>query len=93
MRNIRIFVRKMNKTVKEIRNVTLIGLWINAALVALKLFFGYRGNSDALVADGYHSVSDFITDFIVIAFGPPHIKKRTPNILTDMANSKGWLLC
>ncbi len=75
MRNIRIFARKMNKTVKEIRNVTLIGLWINAALVALKLFFGYRGNSDALVADGYHSVSDFITDFIVIAFVAASYKK------------------
>lgn len=51
-----------------IRKVTLVGLWINVALVASKLFFGYWGKSDALVADGYHSVSDFITDFIVIAF-------------------------
>lgn len=53
---------------KIIRRVTLVGLWINVALVVAKLFFGYTGNSDALVADGYHSVSDFITDFIVIVF-------------------------
>lgn len=51
-----------------IRKVTLVGFWINAALVLLKLFFGYWGYSDALVADGYHSVSDFITDFIVLFF-------------------------
>jgi len=53
---------------KIIRRVTLVGLWINVVLVVAKLFFGYTGNSDALVADGYHSVSDFITDFIVIVF-------------------------
>lgn len=51
-----------------IRKVTLVGFWINAALVLLKLFFGYWGHSDALVADGYHSVSDFVTDFIVLFF-------------------------
>lgn len=52
----------------KIRKVTLVGFWINAALVLLKLFFGYWGHSDALVADGYHSVSDFITDFMVLFF-------------------------
>jgi len=52
--------------VSIIRKVTLVGFWINLALVTLKLFFGYYGHSDALVADGYHSLSDFITDFIVL---------------------------
>ncbi len=51
-----------------IRKVTMVGFWINAALVIIKLFFGYWGNSDALVADGYHSLSDFITDFMVLYF-------------------------
>lgn len=50
----------------KITRVTLIGIWINLILVILKLFFGYWGQSDALVADGYHSLSDFVTDFIVI---------------------------
>ena len=54
--------------VSVIRRVTIVGLWINVVLVMAKLFFGYWGDSDALVADGYHSVSDFITDFIVLAF-------------------------
>jgi len=58
----------MNETVRVIRKVTIVGIWINAVLIAIKLFFGYWGKSDALVADGYHSMSDFITDFIVIVF-------------------------
>lgn len=58
-----------------IRHVTLVGLWINVALVVAKLFFGYWGRSDALVADGYHSLSDFVTDFIVIVFVTTAYKK------------------
>jgi len=58
----------MTSDARQIRKVTLVGLWINIFLVVAKLFFGYWGNSEALVADGYHSVSDFITDFIVIIF-------------------------
>lgn len=52
----------------KLRHVTLVGFWINAVLVVLKLFFGYWGHSDALVADGYHSLSDFLTDFMVLYF-------------------------
>lgn len=51
-----------------IRKVTWIGFWVNAALTALKLLFGIYGRSDALVADGVHSMSDFATDLIVLAF-------------------------
>lgn len=58
----------MENDAGQIRKVTLVGLWINVILVVAKLFFGYWGHSDALVADGYHSVSDFVTDIIVIAF-------------------------
>lgn len=54
--------------VRIIKRVTLVGFWINTALVILKLSIGYWGHSDALVADGYHSLSDFITDFIVLIF-------------------------
>lgn len=64
-----------DKTVKIIRHVTLVGFWINAALVAMKLSIGYWGHSDALVADGYHSLSDFVTDFIVLYFAGVAYKK------------------
>ncbi|MDE6236958.1 MAG: cation diffusion facilitator family transporter [Muribaculaceae bacterium] len=64
-----------SENVKIIRHVTVVGFWINALLVVLKLFFGYWGHSDALVADGYHSVSDFVTDIIVILFAAAAYKK------------------
>ena len=54
--------------VATLRHVTMVGFWINAVLVVLKLVFGYWGHSDALVADGYHSLSDFLTDFMVLFF-------------------------
>lgn len=56
------------EAVRAIRHVTWVGFWVNAVLMALKLIFGYVGHSDALVADGYHSLSDFATDFIVLVF-------------------------
>lgn len=59
---------EIRNEVAVIRRVTWIGFWVNAALMLLKLFFGYWGHSDALVADGFHSLSDFGTDFIVLIF-------------------------
>ncbi|MEO0304145.1 MAG: cation diffusion facilitator family transporter [candidate division WOR-3 bacterium] len=46
--------------------VTLIGLFINIILTLLKIFLGIVGRSKALIADGFHSLSDFITDIVVI---------------------------
>ncbi|MEO0281027.1 MAG: cation diffusion facilitator family transporter [candidate division WOR-3 bacterium] len=46
--------------------VTLIGLLVNIILTLLKIFLGIVGKSKALIADGFHSLSDFITDIIVI---------------------------
>lgn len=54
--------------VNIIRRITWIGFWVNAALMVLKILFGIYGHSDALVADGIHSLSDFATDLIVILF-------------------------
>ena len=54
--------------VRAIRRVTWIGFGVNAVLMVLKILFGIYGHSDALVADGIHSLSDFATDVIVIAF-------------------------
>lgn len=55
-------------TVKTARRVTWVGFWINAVLAAVKIVTGIVGRSGALVADGVHSLSDFITDIIVIVF-------------------------
>lgn len=54
--------------IKEIRNITLIGSVINFILTFGKIVAGIVGQSSAMVADGIHSLSDFITDVIVIVF-------------------------
>lgn len=56
----------MTDPLKIIRRTVWIGFWANAALMALKIFVGYRWHSDALVADGFHSMSDFATDVVVL---------------------------
>jgi cation diffusion facilitator family transporter len=53
---------------KEICRVTLWGGVMNALLVAFKFVAGIMGHSAAMVADAFHSLSDFITDIIVLAF-------------------------
>lgn len=50
----------------EGKKVTLIGFWVNAVLVAVKIFAGIIGRSGAMMADGIHSLSDFLTDIAVL---------------------------
>ena len=53
---------------QEIYKVTLWGSVCNALLVAFKFVAGILGNSSAMVADAVHSLSDFLTDILVIVF-------------------------
>lgn len=53
---------------KEIYKVTLLGGAVNVALLAFKFVAGILGHSAAMVADAVHSLSDFITDLIVLVF-------------------------
>ena len=48
------------------RKITWIGMGINGALIALKIYGGIFGRSKALLADAVHSASDFISDFLVL---------------------------
>ncbi len=48
------------------RNITLTGMGVNAALIALKILGGVFGRSRALLADAFHSLSDFISDALVL---------------------------
>lgn len=50
------------------KRVTIVGLLANIFLSVLKLATGIIGNSGAMIADGIHSISDFITDIIVLIF-------------------------
>lgn len=53
---------------KEIYSVTLIGSAVNGILIVLKFVAGIVGRSSAMVADAVHSLSDFISDVIVLIF-------------------------
>lgn len=53
---------------KEIYKVTLIGSAVNAVLILLKFVAGFVGRSSAMVADAVHSLSDFISDVVVLVF-------------------------
>ncbi len=53
---------------KEIFRVTWIGSIVNFLLVVFKFAAGIVGHSAAMVADAVHSLSDFVTDIIVVTF-------------------------
>lgn len=53
---------------RRIMKVTLTGMFVNVVLSAGKIAAGVFGRSSAMLADGVHSLSDLLTDIIVIAF-------------------------
>ena len=53
---------------KKAARVTWVGFFTNLILSTAKIIAGIWGRSSAMIADGIHSLSDFITDFIVIIF-------------------------
>ena len=53
---------------REIYKVTVIGGAVNVILLLFKFVAGILGNSAAMIADAVHSLSDFVTDIIVILF-------------------------
>ena len=53
---------------REIYKVTLVGSAGNVALLTFKFVAGILGHSAAMMSDAVHSLSDFITDIIVILF-------------------------
>ncbi len=53
---------------REIQKVTLVGSAGNIALMIFKFIAGFVGHSSAMIADAVHSLSDFVTDIIVLVF-------------------------
>lgn len=53
---------------KEIYKVTIAGSVVNLLLLVFKFAAGILGHSAAMLADAVHSLSDFVTDVIVIVF-------------------------
>ena len=61
---------------KEIYKVTLVGSVSNVALLTFKFIAGILGHSSAMIADAVHSLSDFITDVVVLVFVSISAKPR-----------------
>ena len=53
---------------KGIYKVTIVGSIVNFLLLVFKFVAGIAGHSAAMLADAVHSLSDFITDIVVIVF-------------------------
>lgn len=54
------------RNTREFLFVTWVGLIINVALSILKIAAGIMGNSRAVLADGFHSLSDLVTDIALL---------------------------
>ena len=64
---------------REIYKVTLVGSVGNAVLVAFKFVAGIMGHSPAMIADAVHSLSDFVTDMVVLVFVRISAKPQDPS--------------
>ena len=56
-----------SQRIQKANTVTVQGLIINTVLCALKFLAGIMGHSAAMVADAVHSLSDSLTDIVVLA--------------------------
>ena len=57
---------KVEGRTRAIRTVTLGGLLVNLLLSVIKFILGVVGSSQALIADAVHSVSDAVTDCVIL---------------------------
>lgn len=71
---------------KKIYKVTVIGSIVNFLLLVFKFVAGFVGNSAAMIADAVHSLSDFITDVIVVVF--VHISGKPQDTGHDYGHGK-----
>ena len=70
----------------EIYKVTLIGSIVNVVLLIFKFAAGILGHSAAMIADAVHSLSDFVTDIIVLVF--VHISNKPKDKSHDYGHGK-----
>jgi len=71
---------------REIDKVTLAGSAVNLLLTAFKFVAGIVGRSSAMVADAVHSLSDLLTDAVVLIF--VHISGKPANRKYDYGHGK-----
>ena len=56
---------KSSKRKQEGQKISVIGGAINLVLSIIKVTVGFLGNSGAMIADGIHSLSDLLSDWVV----------------------------
>lgn len=56
---------RAEKRLRETKRVTFVGAVVNLLLSVFKLIFGWIAQSQALLADGIHSLSDLLSDALV----------------------------
>ncbi|MFA5291693.1 MAG: cation diffusion facilitator family transporter [Phycisphaerae bacterium] len=78
--------QKNNEAFDQIIKVTWLGIFINLSLVIAKIITGLIVSSMAMVADGFHSLSDLMTDFAIIL--GVKISKKEPD--KDHPYGHGW---
>ena len=71
---------------QKIYQVTLVGGVVNVVLLLFKFVAGIVGHSAAMVADAVHSLSDFVTDVIVLVF--VHISSKPKDKSHDYGHGK-----
>ena len=74
------------KREREIYKVTIVGSAANLLLVVFKFLAGVLGHSAAMIADAVHSVSDFVTDIVVLIF--VRISAKNPDSTHDYGHGK-----
>ena len=67
------------KREREIYKVTLVGSVGNVVLLTFKFIAGLLGHSSAMIADAVHSLSDFVTDVVVLVFVSISAKPQDPS--------------
>lgn len=75
-----------NNRQKEIVKITLWGSVANFILLILKFAAGIIGHSSAMIADAVHSLSDFVTDIIVLVF--IHVSSKPKDQSHDYGHGK-----
>lgn len=58
----------MPSRLQRITRITVFGTIVNTLLLAFKFLAGILGGSAAMLADAVHSLSDFLTDIVVLVF-------------------------
>ena len=71
---------------REIYKVTLVGSIGNMLLTLFKFIAGIVGHSSAMIADAAHSLSDFLTDVVVLIF--VHISAKPQDESHDYGHGK-----